>query len=90
MRLRRRRGPRKAPCETPTEVLDAGAGPAKLDLPVLGVTMRSSEVKPEGPLRYLTEVLDGGAGPAKLDLPVLGVTMRSSEMKTEGGGGAWR
>src|SRR5450432_2177630 len=34
-RLRRRKGPRKAPCETPTELLDGVAGPAKLDLPVL-------------------------------------------------------
>jgi hypothetical protein len=42
-RLRRRRGPRKAPCETPSELLDGAAGPAKLDLPVLGFTMRSSE-----------------------------------------------
>src|SRR5450432_93897 len=44
-RLRRRKGPPKAPCETPTELLDSVAGPAKLDLPVLGSTTRSSEMK---------------------------------------------
>src|SRR5450432_2126951 len=36
--------PRHDPCETPTELLDGVAGPAKLDLPVLGFTTRSSEI----------------------------------------------
>src|SRR5450432_3194042 len=45
MRLRRRKGPRKAPCETPAALLDGVAGPAKLDLPVLGLATRSSEMK---------------------------------------------
>ena len=38
-------GPGKAPCETPSELLDGDAGPAKLDLPVLGLTVRSPEMK---------------------------------------------
>jgi hypothetical protein len=43
MRLRRRKGPRKAPCQTPTELRDGVAGPAKLGLPALGLTPWSSE-----------------------------------------------
>ena len=35
-RLRRRKVPGKAPCVTPSELLNVGAGPAKLDLGVLG------------------------------------------------------
>jgi glucose/mannose transport system substrate-binding protein len=45
VRLRRRKGPRKAPCVTPTELLHGVAGPAKLDLPGLGLTSRSSDLR---------------------------------------------
>src|SRR5450432_628094 len=44
-RLRRRKGPRKAPCETPTELLDGVAGAAKPHLPVLEKLPRSPSGK---------------------------------------------
>jgi hypothetical protein len=68
MRLRRRKGPRKAPCETPTELLDGVAG-------------RRRKGPGKAPCETPTELLDGVAGPAKLDLPDPGLTSRSSEVE---------
>ncbi|MEO8213916.1 MAG: NUDIX domain-containing protein, partial [Myxococcales bacterium] len=86
--LRGRKGPGKAPCETPTELLSVLAGPAKLDLPVFGqrCDRRKAAMPPqgawEGPLRDPQGVAKRLGRSSKAGPPGARVAMRSSVGKS--------